>query len=224
MAYLLSKWTLRRRTISLRPLRGWRPNRHRSSISKAATTWATAAERKCPASMMKTNHIGTCRGYVRNRRRKSRRGLTFVRVVRDLRGGVLAAEPEPVAVAVHLQYVDVVDEEVQQGSGKAFRTEDLGPLVEWEVGGDRDGAPLAALDEDLERESALVGKGGRSLAPPLPSCVRGDIRVPHFLTDDAVNGSPRHFSPTVAAVKTGAQYLTVTPSMSTWRSNGSTAS
>ena len=45
---------------------------------------------------------------------------------------------EPVAVAVHLQDVDVMGEAVQQRSGEAFRPEHLGPLVEGEVGGDQD--------------------------------------------------------------------------------------
>ena len=56
--------------------------------------------------------------------------------------------------AVHLQDVDVVGEAVQQRSGQALRTEHLGPFVEGQVGGDQDGAPLAALAEDLEEEFA----------------------------------------------------------------------
>ncbi len=41
-------------------------------------------------------------------------------IVRDLVGGVLPAVPEAVAVAVHLQDVDVVGETVQQRTGQAF--------------------------------------------------------------------------------------------------------
>ena len=43
-------------------------------------------------------------------------------------------------------------EPVQQCPGEALRTEDLGPFVEWQVGGDQDGAPLVALAEDLEEQ------------------------------------------------------------------------
>ena len=59
-----------------------------------------------------------------------------------------------VAVAVHLQDMDVVGEPVQQRAGEAFRTEHLGPLIEGQVGGDQDGAALVALAEDLEEEFA----------------------------------------------------------------------
>ena len=37
---------------------------------------------------------------------------------------------EVVAVAVHLQDVDVVGEPVQQRAGRPLRPEDLGPLIE----------------------------------------------------------------------------------------------
>ena len=57
-----------------------------------------------------------------------------------------------VAVAVHLQDVDVVSEPVQQRSGEPFRAEDLGPFVEGQIGGHHDGAPLVALAEDLEEQ------------------------------------------------------------------------
>ena len=43
---------------------------------------------------------------------------------------------EAVAVAVHLQDMDVVGEPVQQRAGEAFRSEHVGPLVEGQVGGD----------------------------------------------------------------------------------------
>ena len=69
---------------------------------------------------------------------------------------VLSATLETVAVAVHLQDVDVVSEAVQQGPGQALRAEDLGPLVEGQVGGHQDGAPLLALDEDLEDVEAFI--------------------------------------------------------------------
>ena len=71
-------------------------------------------------------------------------------IIRDLGDNSLSATLEPVALAVHLQDVDVVRETVQQRSGQAVRFEDLGPLVEGKVGGHQDGAPLASLAEDLE--------------------------------------------------------------------------
>ena len=46
----------------------------------------------------------------------------------------------------------MVDETVQQGSGQSFRAEDLRPLVESQVGGHHDGAPLVALAEYLEEQ------------------------------------------------------------------------
>ena len=68
--------------------------------------------------------------------------------------------PKVVAVAVHLQDVDLVGEAVQQRSGEAFRAEDLGPFVEGQVGGDQDGAPLVALAKDLEEEFRTGGGQG----------------------------------------------------------------
>ena len=70
----------------------------------------------------------------------------------SLRGGVLPAVLRPVALAIHLQDVDVMGEPVQQRPGEALRSEDLGPFVERQVGGDQDGASLVALAEDLEQQ------------------------------------------------------------------------
>ena len=71
-----------------------------------------------------------------------RRDLWVVQVVRSLRGGVFPAALEAVALAVHLQDVDVVGEPVQQRAGETLRAEDLGPLVEGQVGGGQDVASL----------------------------------------------------------------------------------
>ena len=46
----------------------------------------------------------------------------------------------------------MVGEPVQQRSGEAFRAEDRGPLIERQIGGDQNGAPLVALAEDLEEQ------------------------------------------------------------------------
>ena len=70
----------------------------------------------------------------------------------------LPAVPEAVALAVHLQDVDVVGEPVQQGTGEAVRAEDLGPFVEGQGGGHHDGVPVVALAEDLE-EQVRSGEG-----------------------------------------------------------------
>ncbi len=74
--------------------------------------------------------------------------------------GVLPVALEAIAVAVHLQDVDVVGEAVQQGSGEPFGSEDCDPLVEGEVGGDQDGAAFVALAEDLEEEFRAGGGQG----------------------------------------------------------------
>ncbi len=70
----------------------------------------------------------------------------------SLGGNSLSATLEPVALAVHLQDMDVVGETVQQRAGEAFRAKYFGPLIEGKVGGDQDGAPLLALAEDLEEQ------------------------------------------------------------------------
>ena len=59
---------------------------------------------------------------------------------------------EAVALAVPLQNVDAVSEAVQQSAGEPLRVEDLGPLVEGQVGGGQDRPSLVSLAEDLEEE------------------------------------------------------------------------
>jgi hypothetical protein len=44
-----------------------------------------------------------------------------------------AALLEAIAVAVHLQDVDVMGKPIQQSAGEAFGAEDLGPFVEGEI-------------------------------------------------------------------------------------------
>ena len=44
--------------------------------------------------------------------------------------------------------------------GKAFRAKYFGPVIEGQVGGDQDGAPLAALAEDLEEQFRSGGGQG----------------------------------------------------------------
>ena len=56
---------------------------------------------------------------------------------------------ETIALAVHFQDMDMVGEAVQQSPGQAFRAEYLRPLIERQVGGHQDRAPLVALAEDF---------------------------------------------------------------------------
>ena len=82
------------------------------------------------------------------------------RIIRYLGGGALPAVLETVAVAVHLQDVNVVGEPVKQSAGEPLGAEHVGPLVEGQVGGDQDGAPLVALAEDLEEQFRSGGDRG----------------------------------------------------------------
>lgn len=70
----------------------------------------------------------------------------------ELEAGVLPAALEALALAVHFQDVDAAVETGQQRPGQSFRAEDLGPLVEEQVGGHHDGAPPVALAEDLKEQ------------------------------------------------------------------------
>ena len=63
--------------------------------------------------------------------------LCVARFFWSLGRGVLPAALEAVALPVHLQDVDMVGEAVQQRAGEPFRAEDLGPLVERQIGGPR---------------------------------------------------------------------------------------
>ena len=56
-----------------------------------------------------------------------------------------------------------MNEAVQQGAGQSLRAEDLGPLIEGQVGGDQDRPPLVSLAEDLEEE-LRAGLGERDEA------------------------------------------------------------
>jgi len=71
---------------------------------------------------------------------------------------VLLALLEPVALAVHLQDVDVVGETIEHGPGEALGAEDLGPLIERQVAGDDDRPAIVALAEHLEEQ---LGSGFR---------------------------------------------------------------
>jgi len=90
---------------------------------------------------------------------------------------------EPEALAVHLEDMDVMGQAVEERACEAFRSKDLGPFIEGQVGGDQDRATLVALAEDSAKligEAVLTGDSnltsrksfygigmyGRSLAAP----------------------------------------------------------
>ena len=84
---------------------------------------------------------------------------TLVVGARDL-GPVLSASAglQAVAVAVHLEDVDVMGEPVEQRAGQPLRPEDGRPFVKRQVGRHNGGAALVSLTEDLEQE---LGAGWR---------------------------------------------------------------
>ena len=104
--------------------------------------------------------MGAGRSEVRSRGPQVWSESGDVRIIRDLGGGVLPAVPEPVALAVHLQDVDVVGEAVQQCAGEPLRPEHLGLYVEGKVGGHQDGTSFVALAEDLEEQFRPGGGQG----------------------------------------------------------------
>ena len=59
---------------------------------------------------------------------------------------------EPVAVAVHLEDMDMVGQPVEESAGQALGGEHAGPLVEGQIAGDDGGAALVALGEHLEQQ------------------------------------------------------------------------
>ena len=63
--------------------------------------------------------------------------------------------------------MDVVGEAVQLSPGQMFRAEYLGPLIERQVGGHQDRAPLVALAEDFEQQLG-AGRGRRGCPPKTP--------------------------------------------------------
>jgi hypothetical protein len=67
---------------------------------------------------------------------------------------------QAVALAIHLQDVDVVGEPVQQGPGQPLAAQGFGALVERQVAGHQRGATLGALAEALEQQlRATLGEG-----------------------------------------------------------------
>ena len=68
------------------------------------------------------------------------------------RASTVPALAEPIALTVHLEDVDVMGEAVEERTGQALGAEHAGPLVERQIAGDDDLAPLVALAEHLEEQ------------------------------------------------------------------------
>ena len=79
------------------------------------------------------------------------------------RGPFAAAVLEAVAVAVHLQDVDVVGKPVQQCAGEPFGAKDFGPLFEGKIAGYQRRSAFIALAKGLE-EQLGAGLGQRDEA------------------------------------------------------------
>ena len=73
-------------------------------------------------------------------------------------GLAFLALPETIAVAVHLENVDVVGEPIEQRTGQPLGAEHAGPFVERQIAGNDGGAALVALAEYLEQQ---LGAGRR---------------------------------------------------------------
>jgi hypothetical protein len=76
---------------------------------------------------------------------------------------------EPVAVAVHLQDVDVMGYAVEQSACERFGAEHLGPFLEGQVAGHQRRRTFIALTESLEKQ---FGAG------------LGERDVPQFIDDE----------------------------------------
>src|ERR1035437_2901393 len=83
-------------------------------------------------------------------------GLYGVLGLRGLAGLACFAVSQVVALAVHLEDVDVVGGPVEQGPGQSPRAEEVGPLIEREGAGHQSSAAFVALAEDFEE---LFGGG-----------------------------------------------------------------
>jgi len=70
----------------------------------------------------------------------------------------------------------VVGEAVEQGSGEAFRAEDLGPLLEGQIRSDQCRAPFVALAEHLEEQlGARLGERHEAELVDDQQFVAGDL-------------------------------------------------
>jgi hypothetical protein len=73
-------------------------------------------------------------------------------VVGPGRASTVLALPEPIAITVHLEDVDVMGEAAEERTGQALGAEHAGPFVEGQITGDDDRGPLIALAEHLEQQ------------------------------------------------------------------------
>src|SRR4029079_19517948 len=84
---------------------------------------------------------------------------TLVVGARDL-GPALSASAglQAVALAIHLEDMDMVGEPVEQRAREALRTEDAGPFVKGQVAGHQHRTPLVTSAEDLEQQFRPGGR------------------------------------------------------------------
>ena len=67
---------------------------------------------------------------------------------------------EAVALTVGFEDVDAMGEAVEHGAGEAFVAEDLGPVLEGQVGGDDEALAFVGAADDFEEEfGAGLGEG-----------------------------------------------------------------
>jgi len=97
----------------------------------------------------------------------------------------LLALLETIAIAVHLQDVDMVGEAIEEGAGQPLGAEHTGPLVEREIAGDDGGAALIALAEHFEQQ---LGGGPGTAANGWRA---GAEWCPYQKLDSARNDSPK---------------------------------
>jgi hypothetical protein len=75
--------------------------------------------------------------------------ILYSLVIRRLGGRgtlTLLALLEPIALAIHLQDMDVVREPVEQGAGEPFGGKDAGPFVKRQIAGHQGRAAFVALE------------------------------------------------------------------------------
>jgi hypothetical protein len=74
------------------------------------------------------------------------------------------ALPEPVALTVHLEDVDVVSETIEEGTGETLGAEHAGPLVERQIAGDDDRHDdISAVSTGIVESQLLIQRNQKML-------------------------------------------------------------
>ncbi len=125
----------------------------------------------------KTGHVvggGVCRARPRTRKREGQ-----LRV----RGGA-AAQPQPIALADHLEDRGVREEAVEDRGGRGDVAQKDAPVLGWPVGGDQRGRRLVAAHEDFQQ--IFRGGGAQFLHPEVFEDEEVDLReLPHEVASRA---------------------------------------